>query len=809
MRAIPATLAFLTAASVALPSAAATNIGTAGAANTLSSGTPPAGATRRIEIGAQIVQDEKVETSASGSVQVLFIDKTTLNVGPSTSIVIDRFVFDPLAAQGSLMATVSQGVLRVVGGLATHTGGATVTTPVAVLGIRGGIATITHSRAKGTRAILGFGRLTITSRCAGAPPVSECAGKTVTLTRPGSVVEVGAAGEDPSEPFQASASDIASANSQLTSRIGQTGGATVLPSDGQAQAYNVGTPRSAAAPIAAPITGARGSNIAAVVQASQRAARQGVQSAASNVTATAFPKGAPAASYEIITNGPYGTTLGNNPAPYLTGNFSGTGTFTVSPILGYQAGGLNANGTPNTTSRQFQAGLGVAGQGASQNATLFVMTSQIENSPNIGFNQAGGFTATTLQGGERYAVGYGEVASATSGSATNSVPTNSAGLPVGSYSLNNYAINQDSGTVSSSQSLDGNLGAYTFNTITTSPPSATAISHPALTLQGYATGLMVTESPGGYTAPYIVTNVSGTPGDVSIYLPANSSQMGAIFNVASLNPPPGSSTTAGGLSTASYQFGSYSPSDPNNAAGRNTARGAYINPTEFAGRASTIFDNGANLSLSSRNGQVLSTSDDNANQLMVTATAVGANTADFLSSISSTAVQACACESTQWGFWATYNGVQAGKSTYFEDQGNLLLWVAGVPTTFANIPVSGTATYSGHAIADISSNGYVGTSYIAAGIFTNTVNFGARTGAVAINGLDNTNYAGRVALTPNTTLFAGTLAGNTGARTATLAGSFFRGGATNGTPLYGEMGGSINLTGTNYIGSGIFAARKP
>ena len=71
--------------------------------------------------------------------------------------------------------------------------------------------------------------------------------------------------------------------------------------------------------------------------------------------------------------------------PYLTGAFAGTGSFTVTPILGYQAGGFNANGTPDTVSRQFQAGLSVTGQGASQNATLFVMTSQISSSPNIGY----------------------------------------------------------------------------------------------------------------------------------------------------------------------------------------------------------------------------------------------------------------------------------------------------------------------------------------------------------------------------------------------------------------------------------------
>ena len=38
------------------------------------------------------------------------------------------------------------------------------------------------------------------------------------------------------------------------------------------------------------------------------------------------------------------------------------------------------------------------------------------------------------------------------------------------------------------------------------------------------------------------------------------------------------------------------------------------------------------------------------------------------------------------------------------------------------------------------------------------VKFGARTGAVTINGLDNTNYAGTVNLVPSTVTFNGTLA---------------------------------------------------
>jgi hypothetical protein len=193
----------------------------------------------------------------------------------------------------------------------------------------------------------------------------------------------------------------------------------------------------------------------------------------------------------------------------------------------------------------------------------------------------------------------------------------------------------------------------------------------------------------------------------------------------------------------------------------------------------------------------------------VTAQSVGANTPGFLTAISSTAVQPCACESTQWGFWSVVNGADnSNGQLLFEDQGNLLLWVAGVPTSVGNLPATGTATYTGHAIASIATPGWIG-SYLAAGTFSNAVNFGTRSGVVTIGGLDGTNYSGAVTWIPKTTLFGGTLMGNVGSRSATLAGSFFQGGPTNTTPLYGEMGGSINLSGTNYLGSGIFLGRKP
>ena len=146
-------------------SAYADTVGTAGAVNTTSSGTPPGGGARVIEIGTQVVENEKIQTTATGSVQVLFIDKTTLNVGPNSTLVIDRFVYNPATTRGQLALSLGKGVLRVVGGAATHSEGATIRTPVAAIGLRGGIAIISHSGAKGTEAILGFGRMSVSTLC--------------------------------------------------------------------------------------------------------------------------------------------------------------------------------------------------------------------------------------------------------------------------------------------------------------------------------------------------------------------------------------------------------------------------------------------------------------------------------------------------------------------------------------------------------------------------------------------------------------------------------------------------------------------
>ena len=118
-----------------------------------------------------------------------------------------------------------------------------------------------------------------------------------------------------------------------------------------------------------------------------------------------------------------------------------------------------------------------------------------------------------------------------------------------------------------------------------------------LALNGYVGGVMVTASGGAsppftnYTNPYVITNLTEQPGDVGIFLPGSSSEMLAVFNVGSVTPP------TGGMAISSYVFGSLNGNGLN---GLNSARGTYVNPSNFAARDAAVFANGANIPVSLR-----------------------------------------------------------------------------------------------------------------------------------------------------------------------------------------------------------------
>jgi hypothetical protein len=140
------------------PASTAERVGVAAAVKPEATSQPPGGDTSTLKIGKSVVYDERINTSGAGVVQVLLLDGSTFTVGPGSSLVIDKFVYNPSTGRGELVATFSKGALRFVGGkLSKNEPGVKVKTPAGALTVRGGIALIAVDGPNRAAAALAFG----------------------------------------------------------------------------------------------------------------------------------------------------------------------------------------------------------------------------------------------------------------------------------------------------------------------------------------------------------------------------------------------------------------------------------------------------------------------------------------------------------------------------------------------------------------------------------------------------------------------------------------------------------------------------
>jgi FecR protein len=152
------TLAMLLAGTaLAVAPVLAQEVGTAAAVNPDSQSTPPGGSTTTLKVGARVVHKERIKTTPTGSVQLLFLDRSTLSIAPNSEIVIDEFVYKPGEGSGRMVTSLTKGALRFVGGQLSHGGQATVNTPNATIGIRGGTSIITLTEAINVNGLLTMG----------------------------------------------------------------------------------------------------------------------------------------------------------------------------------------------------------------------------------------------------------------------------------------------------------------------------------------------------------------------------------------------------------------------------------------------------------------------------------------------------------------------------------------------------------------------------------------------------------------------------------------------------------------------------
>jgi trimeric autotransporter adhesin len=198
-------------------------VGVDSAVNPNAMGIPPGGLPRRLVLGQDVVFNERITTEAEGQTQILFVDESTLSVGPNANMVIDQFVYDPNAGTGKFAASLTRGVFRFVGGkLSKQENAVTMRTPTATIGIRGGVMLVDLTPGGKLSVIFVYGKgVTITG----------LNGASQTITRPGFEVTVSGPGASPSDPAPSPPGAAAALLAQLDGRAGGNGGAPTVPTE--------------------------------------------------------------------------------------------------------------------------------------------------------------------------------------------------------------------------------------------------------------------------------------------------------------------------------------------------------------------------------------------------------------------------------------------------------------------------------------------------------------------------------------------------------------------------------------------------
>jgi len=99
----------------------------------------------KIRLQDDLYHNELIETHEDSATEILFLDETTISLGPESSIVLDEFVYDPDPSNSSFVLTVTQGALRFTSGVLPSEA-YKIHTPVATIGIRGTIIDLVVDR---------------------------------------------------------------------------------------------------------------------------------------------------------------------------------------------------------------------------------------------------------------------------------------------------------------------------------------------------------------------------------------------------------------------------------------------------------------------------------------------------------------------------------------------------------------------------------------------------------------------------------------------------------------------------------------
>jgi hypothetical protein len=198
-------------------------VGVNAAVNADANGTPPGANVRRLVIGQEVVHNERIVTDAKGQTQILFLDGSSVSVGPNADLVIDEFIYDPATGTGKMTITAVQGAMRFVGGkLSKQDNAVTLRVGTATIGVRGGVFVADVKKGGKAEIVFVYGK---------AVTVSGQSGCSQQIYRPGFAVDIDHPGACPDTPHPAPPGTTASILTQLDGRSGASGGAKTVPTD--------------------------------------------------------------------------------------------------------------------------------------------------------------------------------------------------------------------------------------------------------------------------------------------------------------------------------------------------------------------------------------------------------------------------------------------------------------------------------------------------------------------------------------------------------------------------------------------------
>ncbi len=301
------------------------------------------------------------------------------------------------------------------------------------------------------------------------------------------------------------------------------------------------------------------------------------------------------------------------------------------------------------------------------------------------------------------------------------------------------------------------------------------------TYNGYSGGaFQVVNSSGSVTSSVVFQNETSDPNDITIKTSATTNKIAADINVKDAN-------------TSSFTFLRMDFGDDDTALGDSSAT---------SGDSVFIDDN--NFGAADHDTTPVSISTGTASDVAAGMISVS-KSSEFDSGFIPSGVSVCSCAHLSWGFWSGDFAVSSNRN-----QIHMATWVAGdIPALSAITALSGSASYTGHAIGSVINSSDV---YLAIGSWNYTVNFDTPSSSSGtLTNFDSGGYTmgGLTLASASNSLhtFSGSITGSSGTgsgRSGSLLGSFME----SSSEANANMGGHFSISGTNYKASGVFAATK-